>query len=59
MKMWIMKGNYVVPQYYSKLKVFEEETYALFMVCLEEKSALELPFEFWNNDDKCRIRQKM
>lgn len=44
--MWTMEGNYVVPQYYNKLKVFEEEMYALLKVCLKEKSALEWPFEF-------------
>lgn len=41
-----MEGDSTVPQYYSMLKVFEEETYALLKVCLEEKSTLEWPFEF-------------
>ena len=36
--------------------VFEEETYASLKDRLEEKTTLEWPFEFWDNDDKCRIR---
>ena len=57
--MWTMEGDSIVPQYYNKLKVFEEETYALLRVRLEEKSAMKWLFEFWENDNKCRIRQKM
>lgn len=57
--MWTMQGNFVVPQYYNKLEIFEEETYASLRVCLEEKLVLEWPFEFWDNDSKCRIWQKM
>ena len=34
--MWIMVGNFVVPQYYSKLKVFEEETYASLNVRIKQ-----------------------
>ena len=51
MKMWTLKGNYVVPQYYSKLKASEEKTYASLKVHLEENLTLEWPFEFWNNDN--------
>ena len=40
-KMWIMKGDYVVLHYYNKFKVLEEEIYALLMVSLEEKTTLE------------------
>ena len=41
-----MEGDFIVPQYYNKLRVFEEEMQASFMVRLEEKSTLEWPFEF-------------
>jgi hypothetical protein len=41
-KIWTMERNFVVPQYYNKLKVFEEEKYALLKVCLEEKPSHEL-----------------
>lgn len=26
---------------------------------MEEKGALEWPFQFWDNEEKCRLRQKM
>jgi hypothetical protein len=45
-KIWIMKGGYAVPKYCNKLKVFEEETYVSLRVRLEEKLALDWPFEF-------------
>ena len=54
-----MEGDYVVLQYYSKSKVFEEEKYVSLMVCLEEKSELDWLFDFWDDGDKCSIRQKM
>jgi hypothetical protein len=54
-----MEGESVVPQYFSKVKVLEEETYASLRVRLEEKSTLEWPFQFWDNEDRCRIWQKM
>jgi hypothetical protein len=39
-------GSTAVPKYCNKLKVFEEETYALLRVRLEEKLALDWPSEF-------------
>ena len=39
--MWAMEGDFVVPQYYNTLKIFEKETYASLRVCLKEKLALE------------------
>ena len=53
--MWTMEGDYAMLQYYGKLKVLEEETYASLRVHFEENSTLECPLEFWDNDNKCRI----
>lgn len=36
-KMWTMEGESDVPQYFSKVKVLEEETYVSLRVRLEEK----------------------
>ena len=36
-----IEGNFAKLQYYKKMKVFEEETFALLGLCLEEKSSLE------------------
>ena len=58
-KIWTMEGDFGIPKFYSKVKVFENETYASLRLRLEEKAALEWPFEFWDNEDRCRIRQKM
>jgi hypothetical protein len=58
-KLWTLESDFAMPQYYGKLKVFEEETYASLRVRLEEKLALEWPFEFWDHDDNCRIHEKM
>ena len=55
-KMWTMEGDFAMPQYDIKLRVFEEEMYALLRVCLEEKLGLEWSIEFWDNDDICRIQ---
>ena len=58
-KLWTLESDYDVPQYHSKLKVFEEETYISFRNCSEEQSTLAWPFEFWDYDDNCRIRETM
>ena len=54
-----MKGDSIVPQYYSKMKVFLGGNVCLTQGLFDKESRLEWPFEFWDNDDKCRIRQKM
>ena len=54
-----MQTNFPIPAFCSKVKVFEDETYALLRMRLEEKVALDWPFEFWDNKAHCRIRQKM
>lgn len=41
-----VEGNFVEPQFYRKMKVFEEETCAFIRLCLEEKLVLVWPFEF-------------
>lgn len=41
-----MEGNFVEPQFYKPMKVFEEETYALLRLYLEENLVLEWLFEF-------------
>ena len=58
-KIWTMEGDFGIPKFYSKVKVFENETYASLRLRLEEKTVLEWPFEIWDNEDRCRIRQKM
>lgn len=40
-KIVTMEGNFAKLKYYKKMKVFEEETFALLRLCLEEKLALE------------------
>ena len=37
--MWTMKGDFVVPQYYNKWKVFEEEMYASLIAHLSMRNA--------------------
>ena len=54
-----MDVGYSIPEFYSKVKVFVDETYASLRIRLEEKEALEWPFEFWDNEEHCRIRLKM
>ena len=58
-KIWTMDADYSILEFYSKVKVLLDETYASLRICLEEKQALEWPFEFWDNKEHCRIRLKM
>lgn len=58
-KIFTMEGGFVELRYYKKMKVLKEETYALLRLHLDKKSALMWPFEFWDNDDKCKNQQKM
>ena len=58
-KIWTMDVDYSIPEFYSKVKVVVDETYASLRACLEEKQALEWPFQFWDNEERCRIRQKI
>jgi len=54
-----MEADFGVPKFYSKVKVFEDKTYASLRLHLEEKAALEWPFKFWDNEEQYRVRQKM
>ena len=58
-KIWTMGSDLGIPKFYSKVKVLADETYASLRLRLEEKQALEWPFQFWDKEDCCRIRQKM
>ena len=40
-KIWTMDADYSIPEFYSKVKVVVDETYASLRACLEEKQALE------------------
>lgn len=46
MKIFILEGNFVESQFYKKVKIFEDETYTLLGLCIEEKLALEWTFDF-------------
>ena len=54
-----MEEDFGVATLYSKVKVPADETYASLRLCLEDKAALEWPFEFWDNDDQIRVPQRM
>lgn len=46
MKIFIVEGNFVEPQFYKKMKTFEDETYALLRLCIEGNLVLEWTFDF-------------
>ena len=54
-----MEEDFGVATLYSKVKVSADETYASLRLRLEDKAALEWPFEFWDNDDQFRVPQRM
>jgi len=58
-KIWMVDIDFALPKFYSKVKVLTDKTYAYLRVCLEDKQALECLFQFWNNEDHCKIKQKM
>jgi len=58
-KLWTMEEDFGEPTFYSKVKVSEDETYASLRLRLEEKSALEWPFDFWDKEEGIRVPQKM
>ena len=58
-KMWTMEADFGIPTFYSKVKISQDETYALLRLHLEEKSQLEWPFDFWDNSECRRVPQKM
>ena len=55
-KMWTMDADFGIPKFYSKVKLLLDKTYASLWLRLEEKQALEWPFQFWDNEERCRIR---
>lgn len=58
-KLWTMEEDFGEPTVYNKAKVSEDETYASLRLRLEEKSALEWPFDFWDKEEGSRVPQKM
>ena len=58
-KMWTMEDDFGEPTFYSKVKVFQDETYASLRLRLEEKSAMEWPFDFWDKEEGSRVPHKM
>ncbi len=58
-KLCTMEEDFGVATLYSKVKVSADETYASLRLRLEDKAALEWPFEFWDNDYQIRVQQRM
>lgn len=56
-KVLALEGNFAKPQHYKKMKVFEDEMFALLVLRLEGKLALEWLLEFWDNDNKCKMKE--
>jgi len=55
-KMWTIEIDFGVSKFYNKVKVLQDKTYASLRVRLEEKEGLDFAFDFWDNDERCRIR---
>ena len=55
-KLWTMDSDFGMPSFYNKVKVFQDETYASLRLRLEEKAAIDFVFDFWDNEQRCRIR---
>ena len=45
-KMWTMECDFAIPEFYSKVKLLENETYETLRLRLEEKKALDWLLEF-------------
>ena len=56
MKLWTMDTDFAIPEFYNRVKVVPDETYAILRARLEEKQAIEWPFDFWDNESYNRIR---
>ena len=45
-KLWTIDAYFAIPEFYSKVKVVPDKTYAILRARLEEKQAIEWPFNF-------------
>lgn len=58
-KLWTLEEEGADPEYFGKVDVGSALTYEALRIILEGNDLLEWPFEFWDVEDKGRVRKKL
>lgn len=56
--LWTLEGDDAEPEYFGKVDIGGAPTLQAIRVALETNAALEWPFDFWDAEDKRRVRKK-
>ena len=57
--LWTLEGEGADPEYFGKVDIGGASNLQALRVALETNNALEWPFEFWDAEDKRRVRKKL
>jgi hypothetical protein len=57
--LWTLEGEGADPEYFGKVDIGVASNLQALRVALETNDALEWPFEFWDAEDKRRVRKKL
>ncbi len=57
--LWTLEGEGADPEYFGKVDIGGASNLQALRVALETNDALEWPFEFWDAEDKRRVRKKL
>lgn len=57
--LWTLEGDFADPEYFGKVDIGGASTLEALRVTLESNDVLEWPFEFWDTEDKRRVRKKL
>jgi len=57
--LWTLEGEGADPEYFGKVDIRGASNVHALRVALETNDALEWPFEFWDAEDKRRVRKKL
>jgi len=57
--LWTLEGEGADPEYFKKVEIGGVSTLQALRVALETNDALEWPFDFWDAEDKRRVRKKL
>ena len=57
--LWTLEGEGADPEYFGKVNIGGASTLQALRIALETNDALEWPFDFWDAEDKRRVRKKL